>query len=207
MNLNSLIIICGASKFQILDGARNETVGKYTQELRALGLRILELISAGLGLNPGYFSGDLSENPIILSHHYPPCPELGLTFGASKHKDPNTLTILFQESNITALHVMKDGAWIPVEPIPNAFVINMGFMLQIITNGRLIGADHRVVTNSSPSRYTIAYFINPSKEAIIGPAKEVTSSTSPPIYPSMPFGELLEKFMNNGPYFEAQFRL
>ncbi|CAI8591957.1 unnamed protein product [Vicia faba] len=184
-----------------------EIVGKYTQELRALGLRILELISEGLGLSPGYFSGDLSENPIILSHHYPPCPEPGLTLGASKHKDPNTLTILFQEPNITALHVMKDGAWIPVEPISDAFVINMGFMLQIITNGRLIGAEHRVVTNSSPSRHTIAYFINPSKEAIIGPAKEVTSSTSPPIYPSMPFGELLEKFMNNGPYFESQFRL
>ncbi|XP_004491897.1 protein DOWNY MILDEW RESISTANCE 6-like [Cicer arietinum] len=184
-----------------------EIVGKYTQELRALGLRILDLISEGLGLGPNYFSEELSENPVVISHHYPPCPEPSLTLGASKHKDPNILTILFQEPNITALQVFKDGAWIPVEPIPNAFVVNMGFMLQIITNGRLIGAEHRVITNSSSSRHTIAYFINPNKEAIIEPAKPLLTSTSPPIYPSMAFGELLQHFLNKGPYFEAEFRL
>ncbi|WJX80838.1 hypothetical protein P8452_63782 [Trifolium repens] len=184
-----------------------EIVGKYTQELRALGLRLLDLISEGLGLGPNYFSGELSENPVVISHHYPPCPEPSLTLGASRHKDPNILTILFQEPSITALHVFKDGAWIPVEPIPNAFVVNMGFMLQVITNGRLIGAEHRVITNASSSRHTIAYFINPSKESIIGPAKSLISSTSPPIYPSMAFGELLQNFLNKGPYFEPEFRL
>ncbi|KAK2413178.1 protein DOWNY MILDEW RESISTANCE [Trifolium repens] len=105
-------------------------VGKYAKELRALGLRLLDLISEGLGLGPNYFSVELSENPVVISHHYPPCPEPSLTLGASRHKDPNILTILFQEPNITALQVFKDGAWIPVEPIPNAFVVNMGFMLQ-----------------------------------------------------------------------------
>ncbi|CAJ2669168.1 unnamed protein product [Trifolium pratense] len=120
-----------------------EIVGKYTQEPRALGLRILDLISEGLGLGPNYFSGELSENPVVISHHYPPCPEPSLTLGASKHKDPNILTILFQERNITALHVLKDGAWIPVEPIPNAFVVNMGRGLCF----RLIGAEHRTHEN------------------------------------------------------------
>jgi len=109
----------------------SKIVGKYTQELRALGLRILDLISEGLGLSPNYFSEELSANPVLISHNYPPCPEPSLTLGASRHKDPNILTILFQEPNITALQVLKDGAWIPVEPIPNAFVVNMGFMLQV----------------------------------------------------------------------------
>jgi isopenicillin N synthase-like dioxygenase len=109
----------------------SKIVGKYAQELRALGLRLLDLISEGLGLGPNYFSVELSENPVVISHHYPPCPEPSLTLGASRHKDPNILTILFQEPNITALQVFKDGAWIPVEPIPNAFVVNMGFMLQV----------------------------------------------------------------------------
>ena len=109
----------------------SEIVGKYTQELRALGLRILDLISEGLGLSPNYFSEELSANPVLISHNYPPCPEPSLTLGASRHKDPNILTILFQEPNITALQVLKDGAWIPVEPIPDAFVVNMGFMLQV----------------------------------------------------------------------------
>ncbi|XP_045797845.1 hydroquinone glucosyltransferase-like [Trifolium pratense] len=189
----------------IFKGTFVEIVGKYTQELRVLGLRILDLISEGLSLGPNYFVGELSENPVVISHHYPPCPEPSLTLGASKHKDPNILTILFQEPNITALQVLKDGAWIPVEPIPNAFVVNMGFMLQVITNGRLIGAEHRVITNASPSRHTIAYFINPSKEAIIGPAKSLISSTSPPIYPSMAFGELLQNFLNKALDFAKEF--
>jgi isopenicillin N synthase-like dioxygenase len=53
----------------------SKIVGKYAQELRALGLRLLDLISEGLGLGPNYFSVELSENPVVISHHYPPCPE------------------------------------------------------------------------------------------------------------------------------------
>ncbi|XP_061344235.1 hyoscyamine 6-dioxygenase-like [Gastrolobium bilobum] len=184
-----------------------EIVGKYTQELRKLGLKILDLLAEGLGLDPKYFYGELSENAVVISHLYPPCPEPSLTLGASKHKDPNILTILLQQADITALQVFKDGAWIPVEPIPNAFVVNMGFMLQIISNGRLIGAEHRVITNSSTARHTIAYFINPTKEAFIEPAKPLLSSTSPPIYRSMTFGELLGNFLNKGPYFEPELLL
>ncbi|OIW05426.1 hypothetical protein TanjilG_23252 [Lupinus angustifolius] len=181
-----------------------EIVGKYTQELSTLGLKILELISEGLGLDPEYFNGDFTAKPVVISHHYPPCPEPGLTLGASSHKDPNILTILLQQEGIIGLQVFKDGAWIPVQPIPGAFVVNMGFMLQIITNGRLIGALHRVVTNSTTSRHTIAYFINPTEESIVEPAKSVISSTSPPKYRPMTFGELKWNFMNKGPSFAAE---
>ncbi|RDX67880.1 Hyoscyamine 6-dioxygenase, partial [Mucuna pruriens] len=185
-----------------------EFIGKYTQELRTLGLKILDLISEGLGLGPKYFHGDLSANPVLISHHYPPCPEPSLTLGASKHKDPNLLTILLQQADISALQVFKDDAWIPVEPIPNAFVVNTGLMLQIISNGKLTGAEHRVITNSNTSRHTIAYFINPTKESLIEPAKPLLSATSsPPIYRSMTFGELLGNFLIKGPYFEPELRI
>lgn len=63
------------------------------------------------------------------------------------------------------------------------------------------------MTNSSTSRYTIAYFIYPRKEAIIGPAKPLLSSTSPPIYSSMEFGEMLENLYNKGPNFEDEIHL
>ncbi|XP_027351435.1 hyoscyamine 6-dioxygenase-like [Abrus precatorius] len=184
-----------------------EAIGKYTQEIRTLGLKILGLISEGLGLDPKYFHGDLTANSVVISHHYPPCPEPKLTLGTSRHKDPNILTILLQQAEIAGLQVFKDGAWIPVDPIPNAFVVNMGFMLQIISNGRLIGAEHRVVTNPSTARHTIAYFINPTNETLIEPAKPVLSATSPPKYVSMTFGELHGQFLNKGPYFESEFRI
>ncbi|KAK7312884.1 hypothetical protein VNO77_37109 [Canavalia gladiata] len=184
-----------------------KAIGKYTKELRALGFKILELISDGLGLDPKYFHGDHSASPVVISHLYPPCPEPSLTLGASRHKDPNVLTILHQQAEITALQVFKDGAWIPVEPIPDAFVINMGFMLQIISNGRLVASEHRVITNANTGRHTIAYFISPAKETVIGPAKPLLSATSPPKYGTMTFGELWGNFLDKGPTFEAQFRL
>ncbi|RZB98707.1 Hyoscyamine 6-dioxygenase [Glycine soja] len=86
-----------------------EVVGKYTQELRKLALQILELICEGFDLNPEYFCGGLGENPVVLSHFYPPCLEPSLTLGTFMHKDSILITILFQEVGINALQVFKDG--------------------------------------------------------------------------------------------------
>ncbi|KAK7394374.1 hypothetical protein VNO78_14900 [Psophocarpus tetragonolobus] len=184
-----------------------EVVGKYTQELRKLALQILELLCEGLGLNPEYFCGGYSDNPVLLSHYYPPCPEPSLTLGTSMHKDPNLLTILLQEVGINALQVFKDGEWITVEPIPNTFVVNIGIMLQIISNGRLIAAKHRVITNSISARHSVAYFVNPTKESLIEPAEPLTSLTSPPVFRSMTFGELWGNFLIKGSQFEEELHI
>ncbi|KAG4399527.1 hypothetical protein GLYMA_08G250402v4 [Glycine max] len=87
----------------------SEVVGKYTQELRKLALQILELICEGFDLNPEYFCGGLGENPVVLSHFYPPCLEPSLTLGTFMHKESILITILFQEVGINALQVFKDG--------------------------------------------------------------------------------------------------
>ncbi|KAK4280289.1 hypothetical protein QN277_011931 [Acacia crassicarpa] len=182
----------------------SDVVGKYTRELRNLGRKILELLCEGLGLKPGYFNGDLSENPEILVHHYPPCPDPSLTLGMAKHRDATLITILLQEQHVEGLQVLKDGQWIGVEPIPNAFVVNIGLILQMISNGRLIGAEHRVVTNSSTSRTSVAYFIYPSNESIIEPAKVLTNGSIQPTYRSMTCAEFRGNFFNIGPNYEDE---
>ena len=98
----------------------SEIVGKYTREVRKLALKILELLCEGLRLNPGYFNGGLSENPAIIVHHYPPCPDPSLTLGLTKHRDPSVITILLQQEQVNGLQVLKDGHWIAVHPIPHA---------------------------------------------------------------------------------------
>ena len=108
-----------------------EVVGKYTRELRKLGLKILELLCEGLGITPGYFCGGLSENPSLVVHHYPPCPDPSLTLGLAKHRDPSILTILLQEKHVHGLQVLKDEEWFGVEPISHAFVVNIGLLLQV----------------------------------------------------------------------------
>lgn len=101
-------------------------------EVRKLANKILELIIQGLGLSPGYFSGELSENPVLLVNHYPPCPEPSLTLGLAKHSDPSLITILLQ-GNVPGLQVSKDGQWVVVEPLPHAFIVNIGYILQVRT--------------------------------------------------------------------------
>ncbi|KAL2329659.1 hypothetical protein Fmac_017240 [Flemingia macrophylla] len=175
-----------------------EVVAKYTQEMRKLGLRILELLCEGLGLDPKYCCGGLSDDPSLLAHNYPPCPQPSLTLGSPKHRDPTLVTILLQENDITSLHVLKDGQWIDVHPIPYAFVVNIGLIFQIISNGRLMGAEHRVVTNSGITRTTVAYFVRPTNEEIVEPAKALTSSAAPPIYKSITYEEFMKIFVRNG---------
>ncbi|KAI9087261.1 hypothetical protein K1719_030731 [Acacia pycnantha] len=94
-------------------------------------MKILKLVDEGLGLKADYFCGELSGNPVIVANHYPPCPQPNLTLGSPKHKDPTLVTILLQPQGINALQVLKDGQWLAVDPIPNAFVVNVGLLLQL----------------------------------------------------------------------------
>ncbi|XP_039039405.1 hyoscyamine 6-dioxygenase-like [Hibiscus syriacus] len=168
-----------------------EVVGAYSVELWKLSCRILELICEGLGLNINYFSSnDLSQVPKILINHYPPCPEPSLTLGLFKHRDPTIITILLQ-GHINGLQVLKDGRWIGIEPLPHAFVVNIGFLLQVISNGKLNGAEHRVVTNSRDARTTVSFFVYPCDDSLIGPAKALVNASNPAIYKAFKFSDFI----------------
>lgn len=158
-----------------------EVVRKYSTQVKKLSSRILELICEGLELDPRYLEGELGKVQFMAVNHYPPCPDPSLTLGIVPHCDPNLLTVLLQE-DVYGLQVLKDGQWIGVEPLPNAFVINIGSTLQIISNGILKSAEHRAVTNSSKARTSIASFVAPSNESIIEPAKGLIDASRPALY-------------------------
>jgi len=90
----------------------------------------MNLIGEGLGLKCGYFDNDLTGSMILSVNHYPRCPEPSLTLGMSKHSDPNLITILMQD-DVSGLQVLKDGKWIALEARPHAFIINVGYQLQV----------------------------------------------------------------------------
>lgn len=107
-----------------------DVVGKYSVEVRNLSIRVLELICEGLGLEPGFFEDELTDAQLLSVNHYPPCPEPSLSLGLPKHSDPNLITFLLQ-GLVYGLQVFKDGQWIGVEPLPNAYVVNIGYQLQV----------------------------------------------------------------------------
>ncbi|XP_022727794.1 hyoscyamine 6-dioxygenase-like [Durio zibethinus] len=183
-----------------------EVVSTYSIEAKKLGLRILELVSEGLGLESGYFGDKLSEALSISVNHYPTCPDPSLTLGLSKHCDANLITILHQ-GDVSGLQVFKDGEWIGVEPLHNAIVINIGHQLQIISNNKLKSAEHRVVTNSKVARTTAAFFIGPSDDSIIEPAKSLTNhACNPPLYRAFEYKEFILNFYSMMGYDELSLK-
>ena len=68
---------------------------------------------------------------IIRMNYYPPCPQPELVIGLNTHSDASGLTILLQVNDVEGLQIRKDGMWIPVQPLPNAFIINIGDTLEV----------------------------------------------------------------------------
>lgn len=190
---DSLRHLCHPLKDQIHHWPENPAryrgvFGPYSEEVRSLGLRVLDLICEGLGLESGYFKGGLSQGQLMVANYYPPCPNPTLVLGLPKHGDPHLITLLNQ-GYVPGLEVWNNEQWVAVEPLPNAFVVNINHKLQIISNGKLKSADHRVVTSTNFARTTVASFILPSTDILIEPAKSLISKLSPPLYKSFTSGD------------------
>lgn len=65
-------------------------------------------------------------------NYYPPCPQPEKVIGLTPHSDGSGLTILLQLNEVEGLQVRKDGMWVPVKPLPNAFIVNIGDILEVI---------------------------------------------------------------------------
>ncbi|KAB1207841.1 1-aminocyclopropane-1-carboxylate oxidase 5 [Morella rubra] len=93
------------------------------EEVSALVDRLLRLISQALGLEKDCLQKRLGETPArtAQANFYPPCPDPELTLGLAVHTDLRALTVLRQSTEVTGLQVIKDGKWVAVDPVPNAF--------------------------------------------------------------------------------------
>ncbi|KAL7084281.1 hypothetical protein ACP275_14G215200 [Erythranthe tilingii] len=168
-----------------------EVVGEYSVEVRRFMLRILEVISEGLGLKPGYFDGELSKTQLLSVNHHIRCPNPSLTLGMPEHSDPNLISLL-QQSSVPGLQVFHHGQWMDVDPIPHALILIPGLQLKVISNGKFSSPIHRVMTHSEEARTTIGTFLIPSQEICIEPAKEYSGED--PLYRGFTYKEFFSTF-------------
>ncbi|KAE8022541.1 hypothetical protein FH972_008332 [Carpinus fangiana] len=158
---------------------------EYSKQVYKLGITLFELLSEALGLKPDHLRGlDCAKGHLLLSHYYPACPEPELTLGTTKHSDPDFLTILLQD-HIGGLQVLYRNDYIDVPPVPGALVVNIGDLLQLISNDRFKSVEHRVLANQLGPRASVACFFTPHlhpSTMIYGPIKELLSEDSPPVY-------------------------
>ncbi|KAL2253664.1 protein DMR6-LIKE OXYGENASE 2 isoform X1 [Sesamum indicum] len=174
-----------------------ELASEYAKEIGWLMRRLLSLISQGLGLKKDSLRVRLGDKPRLVSHanYYPPCPQPELTLGLPAHTDLNALTVLMQSEDVTGLQVMtKDGEWIAINPLRNAFVVNIGDQIQVLSNGRYKSVHHRAVGSKCSERVSIAMFYGPNKDTVVGPVEELVDEDHPPVYRSYRYEEFLEEF-------------
>ncbi|XP_059623724.1 oxoglutarate-dependent flavonoid 7-O-demethylase 1-like [Cornus florida] len=157
-----------------------DTMEEYSAELKSLAMKILFLMAKPLKMKAEDIS-DLFEEGMqsMRMNYYPPCPQPELVIGLNPHSDSVGFTILLQLNEMEGLQVKKDGMWVPVKPLPDAFIVNIGDILEIVTNGMYRSVEHRATVNSEKERLSIAAFLSPKLEGDLGPAPSLITPETP----------------------------
>ncbi|XP_015385536.2 protein SRG1-like, partial [Citrus sinensis] len=115
-------------------------------------------------------------------NYYPPCPQPEKVVGLTTHSDDSVLTILLEINEVEGLQIKKDGKWIPVTPFPNAFVVNIGVVLEIVTNGTYRSIEHRVIVNSIQGRLSIGTVYLVIYDGEMYPTSNLVSENNPLLF-------------------------
>lgn len=163
------------------------TLRDVTQEVATAMSKLANTLARVLAERLGHagerFPEGCDERTCFLRlNRYPPCPLSPDAFGLVPHTDSDFLTVLCQDQ-VGGLQLMKGSRWLAVKPIPNALIVNIGDLFQAWSNNRYRSVEHKVVTNATTERYSVAYFLCPSYDSPIGACEE------PSPYRTFTFGE------------------
>lgn len=184
------VYLSGPNQWPDLPGFRNicET---YHAALSELGHRLMQIAlrAAGADMIAG-MAGFETPTTWLRLLHYPPRPDAVPEdlWGAAPHVDFGALTILAQD-RVGGLEVQEPGGdWLPVQPYPGAFVVNVGTMLHRMSNGRLRATPHRVINQQGAERYSVAFFYDPHVKTEVAPLP----GTGDPAFAQERFGDFLQ---------------
>jgi isopenicillin N synthase-like dioxygenase len=164
-------------------------VGWLYGALDQMGLKVLEAIATYLGLDRHFFDPTVDfGNSILRLLHYPPVPKDGPHIRAGAHEDINVITLLLGAEEAGLEVQDHDGRWIAINPPPGALVVNIGDMLQRLTNHRLPSTTHRVV-NPAPerrgfARYSTPFFLHFNSDYSIRTLPNCVDAEHPDRYPT-----------------------
>lgn len=166
-----------------------ETSGKY----------LLQAIAIYLGLDEHYFDDKIHNgNSILRAIHYPPITtEPKSSIRAEQHEDINLITLLVGASADGLQILDKQDNWVPVTSLPEQIVVNVGDMLQRLTNNRLKSTTHRVVNPPremwGTSRYSIPFFLHPKSGMKLDALESCITAENPLAYEPITAGEYLDE--------------
>lgn len=138
------------------------------------GNTILAAIALHLGLERDWFEPTVDKgNSVMRLLHYPPVEGSDGAIRAAAHEDINTITLLLGAEEAGLELKSREGEWLPVSPPPGALAVNIGDMLQRLTNHRLRSTSHRVINPvgdaAQRSRYSMPFFLHFRPDFMIEP--------------------------------------
>ncbi|MCE6990213.1 isopenicillin N synthase family oxygenase [Dyadobacter sp. CY323] len=179
---------------------------KYTLEVyrtfENTGKTLLRAIAIYLHLPEDYFEDKVKNGDSLLRalHYFPiPNPELVAegAVRAAAHGDINLITLLMGASAEGLEVLRRDGQWIAITALPDQIVVNVGDMLDRLTNHKLKSTIHRVVNppreKMGTSRYSIPFFMHPRADMDLTCLESCVSQEYPKLYTDMTAGEFLDE--------------
>lgn len=164
-------------------------VAALYQALDTLGLQLLEAIALFLALPRDFFASATRDgNSVLRLLHYPPTPPNAKGVRAEAHEDINVITLLLGAEEAGLQLLTREGDWLDVNPPEGALVVNVGDMLQRLTNHALRSTSHRVI-NPAPERahlprYSIPFFLHFAPDFLIETLPACISADNPNLYPT-----------------------
>jgi isopenicillin N synthase-like dioxygenase len=163
------------------------------------GSALLRAIALYLDLNENYFDKHVHNgNSILRAIHYPPImQEPKSAIRAEQHEDINLITLLVGASADGLQILTNKNEWIGVTSLPEQIVVNVGDMLQRLTNNKLKSTTHRVVNPPRAmwhtSRFSIPFFLHPKSEMSLACLESCVDKNHPKTYPDATAGEYLDE--------------
>ena len=179
----------------------NEIGSEVFITLENIGLTLLRAISMYLNLDINYFEDKVKGGESILrSIHYFPLDPSDISDGAVRaaaHGDINLITLLMGASADGLEILTKQNKWIPISSKDDELVINVGDMLERLTNKKLMSTVHRVVNPSkeklNTSRYSIPFFMHPKPDMDLTCLDNCIDENNPKSFDDMTAGQFLEE--------------
>jgi isopenicillin N synthase-like dioxygenase len=175
------------------------TLLKAYRSFEQSGSALLRAIAIYLGLNEHYFDEYVHNgNSILRAIYYPPITqEPKSAIRAEQHEDINLITLLVGASADGLEILTKQDKWLGVTSLPEQIVVNVGDMLQRLTNNRLRSTTHRVVNPPKEKwgtpRYSIPFFLHPKSEMSLACLDSCINETHPKVYEDYTAGEYLDE--------------
>ncbi len=170
--------------------------------LEKTGTYMLRAIALYLELPEKYFDEKIKNGNSILRpiHYYPienPDSVPSDAVRAAEHGDINLITLLMGASADGLQVLRRDGKWIPITALPDQLVVNVGDMLERLTNKKLKSTIHRVVNPPrhlmNTPRYSIPFFMHPRSEMSLSSLPDCVNAENPKLWEDITAGEFLDQ--------------